>query len=206
MLGRIKDYTALPTGPIDCRSGSDCPSVLRCVGRPFDGSSDYGICRDLTPIDGEGEYCNDVIGCGSGLFCGGISLFGEGDCQPLWMSTSLTSRTQRFIPTETPVPVATSVIVRGQATVPLDIAVDVDLGHSNPHSLRIALRDPNGDEAVIWDGPTESGPFPGAFLVGYGISRDDAVNGRWLLRIWNPGGRGLGTLRGWTLDLSSRWD
>ncbi len=206
MLGRIKDYTAPPAGPVNCRHHGDCTGDDQCIGKPLDGSSDYGICRDLTPVAGEGDYCNSAVSCTAELFCGGVTVYGEGSCRPLWMRDTFASTTQRFIPLETTVPVATSVTVRGQASVPEDIEVDIDLRFSEPHSLRIAVRDPNGDEAVVWDGPSESGPFPGSFVVVGGISRDDQVNGRWLLRIWNPGGEGLGTLGGWTLDISSRWD
>ncbi|HUH03942.1 MAG TPA: hypothetical protein VML75_18225 [Kofleriaceae bacterium] len=70
----------------------------------------------------------------------------------------------------------------------------------------MALMDPNGAEAVLWDGPNQSGAFPGSFIALGQISRDDQVNGRWLLRIWNDSGRGLGNLHGWTLTLNSRWD
>ena len=206
MLGRIKNYTAPPAGPVNCRHHGDCSGDDQCIGKPLDGSSDYGICRNLTVVAGEGDYCNSAIACPAQLFCGGITVYGEGSCRPLWMRDTFVSTTQRFIPLDTPVPVATSVTVRGQASVPDDIEVDIDLRFSEPHSLVIALRDPNGDEAVVWDGPSESRPFPGYFSVVGGISRDDQVNGRWLLRIWNSGGEGLGTLGGWTLDISSRWD
>lgn len=206
MLGRIKDYAAPPEGLVDCRHDGDCPGDDRCIGKPLDGSSDYGICRDLSAVAGHGDYCNSAVPCPAELFCGGITVYGEGSCRPLWMRDTLVSATQRFIPLDTAVPVATSVTVRGQASVPEDIEIQIDLRFSEPHSLRIALRDPNGDEAVVWNGPSESGAFPDSFVVLSGISRDDQVNGRWFLRIWNPGGEGLGTLGGWTLDISSRWD
>ncbi len=209
MLNRIKNYVEVdPSEPVDCRGDAHCPGEERCIGRPFDGSSEWGMCRDLTPVAGEGAYCNTAIPCTSAaLFCSGISLWGEGQCLPLWMSDSFDNTTQRFIPQETSNPVATGVVVRGQASVPVDIAVAIDLAHSDPDSLVIRLRDPNGDEAVVWDGPASGGAaFPGSFVVTGGISRDDTVNGRWMLRVWNVEGRGLGNLHGWTLDVTSRWD
>ena len=36
--------------------------------------------------------------------------------------------------------------------------------------------------------------------------RDDAVNGRYELLIQNVGGRGEGELRGFSLEITSRWD
>ena len=73
--------------------------------------------------------------------------------------------------------------------------------------LDFTYYDPNGTDAVLWDGPSETGPFPTEPIPALGnISRDDMVNGRWLLRIENVGGGGLGNLHGWTLWLSSNFD
>lgn len=209
MLTRLRTYVAVPEEfgeRSDCRGDSDCPAGLRCIGAPSDGSSEYGRCYDPTSIAGQGAQCGATSDCNDGLICAGVTVYGYGYCNPAWMEDSFTSTTLRNIPQITTFPAATSVTVTGLATVPEDIWVEVDLRHSDPHSLRIALMDPNGAEAILWDGPNQSGAFPGSFVALGQISRDDQVNGRWLLRIWNDGGRGTGNLHGWTLTLNSRWD
>ena len=207
MLGRFKNYVATPAERIDCRFHGDCGSSGHCEGIPFDGSSEYGKCRPKANTPGAGNPCDANDECGPGLICGGLTL-GFDMCIQDWQQDTFENTTQRFIPQDTtPFPVATSVTVRGQATVPMDIVVDIDLAHSDPHSLKIVLSDPNGAEAVLWDGPDEgSGDFPSSFVALGEISRDDMVNGRWLLRIWNVDGNGLGNLHGWSMWLTSNFD
>ena len=102
-------------------------------------------------------------------------------------------------------PVESRLAVVGLATVPEDLTVELDLVHASPHRLVLTLVDPGGDTALLWDGPNESTP-PARIPVTRGISRDSSVNGRWTLRVTNPSGTGSGTLRSWTLKLTSRWD
>jgi len=103
-------------------------------------------------------------------------------------------------------PMAFPFWVYGQASVPEDILLEVDLAHDDPSSLWIGLQPPTGQEAVtVWDGATATEPFPGRF-VDRRIYRDDMVNGEWALLVRNVGGRGEGELRGFALTVSSRWD
>ncbi|WP_156040769.1 proprotein convertase P-domain-containing protein [Chondromyces apiculatus] len=184
-----------------CAGTVECGAGLHCVGIPHDGSSSQGRCRDLTPIPGEGYSC-DTTACGSGLFCS--SYF---SCLPGWMADSLTNPTDVTIPAFTSAPVESSVIVQGQATVPVDLEVVVAIDHPNMHALRLRLVDPNGTEALLWDGPASPGQtFQSHLEVTNGISRDDMVNGRWRLLIDNAAGAQVGLLRQWTLNLTSRWD
>jgi subtilisin-like proprotein convertase family protein len=207
-LGKLKAYVKAPAPGerADCRHHGDCKSTESCRGIPFDGSSDFGKCAPKGNVAGAGNDCDLDDPCLPGLFCGGLTL-GGGMCINDWQHDTFVNSTQRFIPQDTPLPVATSVVVRGQATVPFDITVDIELAHSDPDSLKIVLFDPNGADAVLWDGPNEGGAeFPGSFIALGTISRDDMVNGRWLLRVWNEDGKGLGNLHGWTLWLSSNFD
>jgi hypothetical protein len=206
MLERIKAFTAAPDAyeRADCRGDSDCDEGWRCGGIPNDGSSDLGLCYPTASIPGEGNECDADDDCGEGLACNGITV-GYGLCLPWWMHDSFENTTQRFIG-ETTDPVVTGVVVRGQASVPMDVIVTADILHSKPHALRVALIDPNGAEAVLWDGPNTSGPMPSTFNAQGEISRDDEVDGQWLLRIVNEGGAGTGNLYSWTLDVSSRFD
>ena len=205
-LGRLKDFVATPTTRADCRHDGDCSGNGRCEGIPFDGSSEFGKCRPRGHVLGAGNDCAIDDPCGPGLFCGGLTFRSTGMCVADWQQDTFVNNTQRFIGQD-PTPVATSVVVRGQATVPFDITVDVELAHEDPSSLKVVLFDPNGTDAVLWDGPSEGGAaFPGSFIALGNISRDDTVNGRWMLRVFNVEGRGLGNLHGWTLWLSSNFD
>lgn len=206
MLERIKAFTAAPAAydRADCRGSFACDDGWRCAGIPRDGSSELGLCYPIASIPGEGRECDADDECGEGLVCNGVTV-GYGQCLPWWMRDSFDNITQRFIG-EDAGPVVTSVVVRGQASVPMDVVVTADIRHSEPHNLRVVLVDPNGAQAVLWDGPNQSGPMPATFSAQGEISRDDEVNGRWLLRIFNDGGAGAGNIHGWTLDVSSRFD
>ena len=93
----------------------------------------------------------------------------------------------------------------GQASVPVDIDVTVHLSHPRPTDLRVTLIDPNGTESVLWDRSDELAEWSRSFARN-GISRDDTVNGRWQLRVQDLVTGESGTLHGWTLFLTSRWD
>ncbi len=105
-----------------------------------------------------------------------------------------------------------AVVVRGLATVPMDILVKIQL-RSNPcltRELRIALVDPNGMEDVLWKGPLDTRKnFPRRFNA-RSNPRDDQVNGRWRLVVTNLGGQECpatgSAIEGWSLSLTSRWD
>ncbi|AKT38220.1 proprotein convertase P-domain-containing protein [Chondromyces crocatus] len=184
-----------------CTSNADCGSLMQCVGIPYDGSSNQGRCRDLAPLPGEGESC-DTTACAPGLFCTTYH-----SCLPGWMADEVSNFTDVTIPASTSAPVASSVIVQGQATVPVSLEVKIRLVHPQPHALRIRLVDPNGTEALLWNGPASPGQTLGSTLpVTNGISYDDSVNGRWQLLIDNAGGTQAGLLEGWTLKVTSRWD
>lgn len=195
-----------PTDRTDCQTHSECRTDQRCEGIPYDASSEHGKCRPFGNIPGVGENCSVADPCGPELFCGGLTFGGGGMCIGAWQQDTFENSTVVDI-LQGEEPVVTAATVRGQATVPFDITVDVNLDHSAPHSLRIVLFDPNGTDAVLWDGPNELGnAFPDSFIALGNISRDDTVNGRWLLRIWNVDGTGVGSLNGWSLWLSSNFD
>lgn len=207
MLTRLKNYTAVPTVSErpDCRGTWECPDGLRCTGIPNDGSSEYGKCYDPTVPAGADASCSPTNPCNTGLVCLGEIVWGNGFCVPEWQHGSYENTVQRYIPPAGDV-VATSAIVYGLATVPVDIAVTHDIRHSHPRSLRVTLRSNNGDESVMWDGPNESGPMPDVLTKNCCIPSDDYVNGRWWLLIENVGGQGIGNSYGWTLDITSQWD
>lgn len=209
-LERLRDHVDRwipPTGErADCRHNGDCGENQRCTGFVNDGSTEYGKCYTRADYPGYWEDCNASTDCADGMFCSGLTWGGGGWCSPDWMQDTFYNNTQRYIPADGSV-VATSVVVYGQATVPMDIVVDLDLRHDRPQDLRVVLYDPQGTDAVIWDGPNEGGrAMPTSFIAMGNISRDDYVNGRWLLRVTNVGGGGLGNLYSWQMWISSRFD
>jgi hypothetical protein len=189
-----------------CNESEPCADGLRCIGRPHDGSDEFGLCRDTTHIDGEGESCSNASPCGEDLVCAMLSSSEEGMCVPAWMAGSYTGGVNIEIPDNDPAGVEDSVVVRGLATVPTDIVLHLDIGHTWRGDLRVLLVDPNGQEALITDREGSSADdliFHGPVS---GISMDDSVNGRWTLRVSDNAAYDRGTIRSWSLDLISRWD
>lgn len=205
MLTRIRDYDAPVVVGADCQSNADCEGAsIYCTGRPHDGSGDLGVCRDLSNVPGASDDCDSDDDCLDGLACSGLTVFTHGYCRPHWMFASFSNDDSKSLPMSDVV-VTSEIVVRGLASVPEDIVVELDLIHVEYGDLVITLVDPSTAEAVLWDGPHTSGPMPTRFLV-LDNSRDADVNGRWTLKVTNPSEHGFGTLRGWTLDLSSRFD
>ncbi len=205
MLSRIRDYEATGAVGNDCASNDDCsgPSAY-CTGRPHDGSSDYGICRDLSNVPGDSAGCTSDDDCLAGLACSGLTIWTNGYCRPHWMFGAFASDTAVSLP-QSDVVRTSDIVVRGLATVPEDIVVDLDVVHVEYDNLVVTLTDPSGAEDVLYDGPGDGGYMPSRFVV-KGISRDADVNGRWTISIRNPSEHGFGELRSWTLTLSSRFD
>lgn len=188
----------------DCEMTADCASGLRCFGQPHDGSSPFGKCVDPTPVPGEGASCDRFSPCAEGLICAGFTLWGEGTCNPQWMAGRFEFRSSVPI-ADGGTPTAPSLVVYGLASVPVDLDVTVHIEHPRPTDLRVTLTDPNGDSAVLWDRTTELQRFSRSFVTN-GISRDDAVNGRWHLHFEDLVAGQSGTIERWSLFVTSRWD
>ncbi|MCB9598331.1 MAG: hypothetical protein H6719_36795 [Sandaracinaceae bacterium] len=204
-LEHLIEATAEPVGGEVCMSHDDCAAGLRCTGRP--GGEGWGKCRDLSNRPGFQEECDEDAQCMDRLICIGQTVYTHGYCADDWMRDSFTVGGAASIP---PVvmtgPMGFPFTVYGQASVPEDIILDIDIVHSDPSSLWIGLQPPTGQEAVtLWDGATMTGPLPTRF-VDRAIYRDDAVNGTYVLLVQNVGGRGEGRLGEFTLTVTSRWD
>ena len=64
-----------------------------------------------------------------------------------------------------------------------------------------------GTDAQIFDGAVDDPEILDGPVVALGnISRDDAVNGRWTLRVEGRAAGGQGDLDGWTLHIVSNFD
>ena len=192
-----------------CATDGDCAEIsleLDCRGAPNDGSSVLGVCVDPGAVSGEGEECTGAAGCAAGTVCAGLTLWDSGICVAEWMTGTFTADLSAAIPAGAGATVATSTVVRGLASVPVDIEVEADLDGVAPARLRLELTDPNGISTVLWDGATQAGPLPARLLAGWEISRDEAVNGRWTVTATTLDAGAAGTLSGWRLHLTSRWD
>lgn len=207
LKAHVSVFIPEPGERLDCRGDFACAAGERCYGRVDAGTgTEIGKCAPATDPAGTWDECSDTADCAAGLFCSGLTWNSHGWCSPSWMQDTFYNTTRRYLPADSSV-VATGVVVYGQASVPMDMVVDIHLTHANPHALLIELVDPSGTEAVLWNGPGRTGqPFPTSFVVDNGISRDDMVNGRWLLRVTNVRGSGTGNLLDWQLWISSRWD
>ena len=204
-LELLLEAVALPAGGEPCRTTDDCTGTLRCIGRP--SGFDYGRCRDTMSPPGVQEPCAEDAQCGAGLVCIAQTVYESGYCADAWMRDSVTVGGAASIPAVVmSEPTGFGFWVFGQATVPEDITLDIDIVHSDPSSLWIGPQPPTGQEPVtLWDGAPMTGPLP-THYVDRAIYRDDAVNGEYTLLIQNVGGRGTGRLGTFTMHVSSRWD
>lgn len=198
-LETLRDSTR--AGDIDCRTTADCEAGFRCEGRPY--GLEFGKCRDTTNYPGFQEDCDVDSDCNTNLICIAASVYGQGYCADEWMRDSFESAVTQPL-SASDAPMALPLIVYGQASVPEDFAINLDIEHSDPSSLWIALQPPTGQEPVVlWD--QAAGEIPARF-VDRSLYRDDSINGEYLLLVENRGGNGEGVLRSFGFDVSSRWD
>jgi hypothetical protein len=189
----------------DCTSNASCATGLRCQGIPFDGSPEIGKCIDPNlDIPGYWNDCGNHLPCNEGLECIGMTIFGgDGYCGYPWMIGAYES-------TDAPVAIpdadsggaSMDVVVYGQATVPMDIMVTLDIDHPRPADLVVTLVSTNGSDSVLWNN-TQS---PDYYLPANGIERDNYINGTLTLRVVDTVGGEVGTLNGFKLLVSSRYD
>jgi len=204
-LEHLLEAVAVPVGGEDCASNDECSDGLRCVGRAAD--TGIGKCRDIASQPGLQNDCDLDSDCNDGQICIAASVYGQGYCALGWMRDTFVVGGEASIPSVVmSEPEATPIIVYGQASVPEDIILDIDIEHSDPSSLWIGLEPSTGQEPVtLWDGATMTGPLP-THYIDHGIYRDDNVNGTYRLLVQNVGGRGEGTVGEIRMTVSSRWD
>lgn len=193
----------------DCRADAACQPGLRCIGIPGDGSSDLGVCQDLTRLPGEGQPCQDYGTCAAfstQLLCGGGSeSAATGTCVAGWMGNTFRSTVQQPIPDGRGA-LDAPLVVRGLASVPTDLAVVPMIHHGRRQDLRITLLNPSGTPSVIFDRAGSGWWIPGERIVVRSFPSDESVNGRWTLRVEDLAAGTAGTLASWSMDVISRWD
>lgn len=207
-LLKIKGWaltTDLPAEGDDCTQDPGCQQGLLCTGIPGDGSPEIGKCVDTTSVPGQGDSCGYYVGeCSEGLECMGITVYGgEGFCRPPWMMDAFESTETVAIPDDDPAGVTTDVVVYGLATVPEDVVVTLHIDHPRPQDLHVELISANGSSTVLWNNETNPDDYTSET---WGIERDNFVNGTWTLKVVDSVAGEVGTLEGYKLLISSRWD
>lgn len=148
----------------------------------------------------DGDTCTSHESCESGL-CTGLTYGDEGWCRPAWMAGTFTSTIDATIPDAGTV--TQSLVVTGLGSVPEDLIVHLDIDHPRKEDLYIVLTQPSSAESLIWDVDSMG---LARVVVGWDLERDSQVNGTWTLSVRDVFAGQSGTLRGWSLELTSRYD
>jgi len=181
------------------------PSVLALSKLYFVGESALTKMRDyaaVPPKKGIWEDCHAHEECESGLCAGLVIYDGNGWCFEAWQADTFSSTSSSAIPDDGST-LTSDIEVSGLATVPLDVVVTLDIDHPRPQDLFVALHQPGGAYAVLWD--HEADP-PSVIEKPNGIEGDNMVNGTWTLDVVDTVTGETGTLNGWSMWISSNFD
>jgi hypothetical protein len=162
---------------------------------------DYAVALLSSGTLADGTECTTDTSCHSGL-CVGLTIYPMGTCSPAWMKGTFSSTTPIAIP-DNGTAVTQSVQVTGLASVAEDLVVHLDIDHPRKQDLYIVLTQPSSAESLIWD--VDSAGIAHV-VVGSNLERDSEVNGTWTLSVRDAFTGESGTLRGWSLELTSRFD
>ncbi|MEQ9324195.1 MAG: proprotein convertase P-domain-containing protein [Polyangiaceae bacterium] len=197
--------TDLPGEGDDCTADPGCQTGLQCTGIPNDDSPKVGKCVDTGSVPGQGDSCGYYTGeCPEGLTCMGITVYsGEGFCRPPWMMDAFESTETVTIPDDDPAGISTDVVVYGLASVPEDVVVTLYIDHPRPQDLHVELISANGSSTVLWNNEQNPDYYTSET---WGIERDNYVNGTWTLKVVDSVAGEVGSLEGYKLLISSRWD
>ena len=183
-----------------CRAGSDCQAGLRCEGI----FANAGVCIAPGNPPGEGNECSSDAACGNAaLVCAGVTR-GYGLCRPAWMRGTFTDAATAAIPDAGTL--SRELIARGLATVDTDVVIAATIDHPRASQLRVTLTNPAGAEVLVHDGVAADDGRPLVIARALGFSGDESVNGEWTLHVTDRTAGSVGSLRGWSLTLTSRYD
>lgn len=158
----------------------------------------------VVPSVGDGGTCDTAaLLCKSGLQCSGLTLGPTGTCRPSWMANKFRSGTMAVIPDRNAQGVSIGVTVGGLATVAEDVIVHLEIDHPNKAELKILLTQPSSAVSTVW---AVNSNGDARVVMGGDVERDSQVNGVWTLTVIDTAELNIGTLNGWTLELTSRMD
>jgi hypothetical protein len=201
-LGRLRDWTAGGAAGAECHRGAqECGEFLTCYG--FGPDHDLGRCVNFAGyVRNAGRRCDPLHACAPGLVCAGITLgWGAGRCSPPWQADTFSSNHAFHVPDDARLSAASPLRVFGQASIPLDIVVGVDVEHERPSDLVLFLEEPDGNLIEVWgQGAGVNGTS--SSIVRRGASRTQA-NGVWTLHAFDEVDGSAGIIRGWSLYLTS---
>lgn len=155
----------------------------------------------VVPLDGECDGAQRV--CGRFEVCVGLTLGPTGVCRPGWMANTFRSGTEVAIPDGNASGASIGVTVGGLATVPEDVVVHLELDHPRKQDLRILLTQPSSAQSVVWE---VNSAGDARVVMGGTVERDSSANGVWMLTVIDTVSGSVGTLNGWSLELTSRMD
>jgi hypothetical protein len=164
-----------------------------------------GVCVSTAAPPGEGAECASDAACGSpALVCAGMTR-GYGLCRPAWMRGVFADTTTAPVPDAGTL--ARRLAVRGLATVDTDVVLKVTIDHPRASQLRVTLTNPATAEVLVHAGtPADDGHPLVIDRPILGFSGDEMVNGEWTLAVQDRTGGQVGTVSGWQLTITSRFD
>ena len=216
--GDIYDCEA-PVGPggNTCADNADCAAGFGCEGRIDDENplgSPLGLCVN-TEAPASFDSCTEIRGCDAGYCAGLIGMDGVGMCSPGWM---FGERSNEEVLSVDGGSVRSDVLVYGQATVPMDLELTLDLFHDvDVRDLRVELLIPGYEgspdddrpRVTVWprEGVSAGHPTGGRVVLPVRAFSDESINGAWTLHVTDETADGAsGGVFGWTLNYSSRYD
>lgn len=209
-----------PIGPGGnfCSVTEDCAPGFNCEGRIQDENpiqTPLGLCIDQS-VNTNNESCTELRGCGEGQYCTGLSAGDDGFCGGGWMFGERTAGEQVEAPDGGSA--RGDVLVYGQATVPMDLELTLELFHaSDTDELQVELLIPGPTDGTdedraritVWprEGVNTSSPTYGRVTLAANAFGDEGINGKWTILVTDTSANGqTGGVYDWSMRYSSRFD
>jgi hypothetical protein len=149
-----------------------------------------------------GATCTSHDDCESGL-CVGLTMGYDAWCDAATMADDFTIDEVEEIPDGDSNGLTYNLDFSLPGTVPVDVVLYIDVIHPNKADLVVTLEQPGGGFEVIWD--HEANP-PTMVSAGWGIERDNMVNGTWTIKVTDTVSGNSGEMWGMMLWISSAMD
>jgi hypothetical protein len=190
----------------ECATDADCAEGLRCHGVAEEIERGRCIDYEAPEHSAEDTSCTLESACpaGSGLLCAGAPTSGDGLCRPAWLQGRFVVASSQAIPDRGTIEVP--IVAFGLATVDVDVYLDLSISHPRPSDLRVALVNPAGTEAVVFDHASDGAALSSDGVLVRGFSGDETVNGTWRLVISDTVSGQTGAVSDVGLVVTSRWD